>query len=249
MGVKFVARGLMLLAANLVAHPVFALDVAAADPSVATSAAVSAAAGAGAERRAVRTPKHATFENINPSTETRQHADWVVDSGDNAGSPFVIVDKIGSSVYVFDAQGRLRGAASALLGLAQGDDSAPGIGTRALSTLRSDERTTPAGRFVATLELSLHGEEILWVDYDAGIALHRVSVAVPAERRLQRLLSPKTQDRRITYGCINVPVKFFDSVVRPAFHGTAGIVYVLPETRSARELFGSYVVEQPGAVR
>jgi len=51
-------------------------------------------------------------------------------------------------------------------------------------------------------------------------------------------------DKRISYGCINVPAKFFDNVVRPAFTGTNGIVYVLPETRLAREVFASYDVEE-----
>jgi hypothetical protein len=32
--------------------------------------------------------------------------------------------------------------------------------------------------------------------------------------------------------------------VRPAFTGTNGIVYVLPETRLAREVFASYDVEE-----
>ncbi|HUF80608.1 MAG TPA: hypothetical protein VMN03_05680 [Burkholderiales bacterium] len=41
----------------------------------------------------------------------------------------------------------------------------------------------------------------------------------------------------------NIPAKFYENVVRPAFTGTKGIVYVLPETRSAREVFNSYDVE------
>lgn len=180
----------------------------------------------------------ADFQQENPSADARHVADWVVDSGDHKAMPFVIVDKVLGRVFVFDPQGRLQGAAPALLGLAQGDDSVPGIGSRKMSTIRPEERTTPAGRFVATLERSLKGDEILWIDYDAAIALHRVIATAPKERRLQRLDSRTASDRRITYGCINVPVKFFDDVVVPAFRGTAGIVYVLPETRAVRELFG-----------
>lgn len=179
----------------------------------------------------------ADFAKENPSADARHVADWAVDSGDHKGMPFVIIDKLASRVFVFDAQGRLRGAAPALLGLAQGDESVPGIGSRKLSTIRPEERTTPAGRFVATLERSLKGDDILWVDYDAAIALHRV-IALPEERRLQRMESRTPSDRRITYGCINVPVKFFDDVVAPSFRATAGIVYVLPEMRPVREAFG-----------
>ncbi|MBA3774709.1 MAG: hypothetical protein H0X13_20095 [Ramlibacter sp.] len=166
---------------------------------------------------------------------------WVVHSGDNGGLPFVLVDKPESRVYVFDAQGRLLDAAPALLGLARGDESVPGIGARKMSTIRPDERTTPAGRFLASMGRALNGDEILWVDYDAAIALHRV-IAAPKERRLQRLAGPAPAERRITYGCINVAVNFFEQVVIPAFKEGRGIVYVLPETRSPRELFGSYDV-------
>ena len=37
----------------------------------------------------------------------------------------------------------------------------------------AEERTTPAGRFVASLDRDVHGQEVLWVDYDAAISMHR----------------------------------------------------------------------------
>lgn len=86
----------------------------------------------------------------------------------------MIIDKINAKVFVFSANGQLRGAAAALLGLSLGDDATPGIGLKKLSNIRPDERTTPAGRFVAALDHNLQGEEILWVNYDTGISLHRV---------------------------------------------------------------------------
>lgn len=190
----------------------------------------------------------ADFSGEQPSAQARHVADWVVHSRDHAGQPFLVVDKLQSRVFVFGADGRLRGAASALLGLAPGDDSVPGIGTRALSSIRPEERTTPAGRFVASLDRNRAGDELLWVDYDAAIALHRVAANVPRERRLQRLASPVAAERRITYGCINVPVRFFDDVVAPAFRATDGIVYVLPEGKPARTVFGSYDVADPSPV-
>ena len=191
------------------------------------------------------TPIPAKIANFGPeesSPESRQLADWVMDSADNGKFPFIIVDKVNARVFVFDAQGQLRGTASALLGLAVGDDSVPGIGQRKLSSIRPAERTTPAGRFVASLDRDIHGKEILWVDYDTAVSLHPVVKGTPKERRAERLASPSPLDKRISYGCINVPVSFYEKVVSPTFTGTNGIVYVLPETRSAREVFGSYDV-------
>ncbi len=181
-----------------------------------------------------------------PSAESRHVADWVLHSRDHGGEPFVIVDKIRSRVFVFNGSGVLQGVSPVLIGLASGDESVPGIGQRALRNIRPEERTTPAGRFVASLGPSLQGGEVLWVDYDAGIALHPVAV-VAKERRLQRLASVLPADRRITYGCINVPVRFFETVLAPLFRHSSGVVYVLPETRGSREVFGSYDIA-PGAV-
>ena len=179
------------------------------------------------------------------SPESRKLADWVVDSADNGKMPFMIIDKVQARVFMFDAQGQLLGAASALLGLAVGDDSVPGIGQRKLSSIRPEERTTPAGRFVASLDRDVHGQEVLWVDYDTALSLHRVVKGQPKERRAERLATPSPLDNRISFGCINVPVKFYEQVVSPSFTGTNGIVYILPETRSAREVFGSYDVQNP----
>ena len=185
----------------------------------------------------------AIFAGEPASRDARHIADWVVDSGDNRGLPFVIVDKTDAKVFVFDPGGWIRGAAPALLGLARGDDTVPGIGDRELSSIRPEERTTPAGRFVAQRGMSFRGEDVVWVDYESGVSMHRVVTNNAAERRLERLATPTPSDNRISYGCINVPAAFYDNVVVPSFTGTIGIVYVLPETRPLRQVFGSYEVE------
>ena len=182
----------------------------------------------------------ADFKLEPASAEVSRLADWIVDSGDNGRLPFVIVDKHGARVFVFSADGGLRGASPALLGQSSGDDSAPGIGTRKLADIRPEERTTPAGRFVASLGQNLHGGEVLWVDYDAAISLHPVVTGNARERRLQRLASATPLDNRISYGCINVPPQFYRNVVSPAFRQSDGIVYILPETRPASAVFPRY---------
>ena len=188
--------------------------------------------------------KRAVFAREKASRDVRHIADWVVDSGDNRNLPFVIVDKTDAKVFVFDAGGQIQGAAPALLGLARGDNTVPGIGDREFSAMPPETRTTPAGRFVAALGRSTRGVDILWVDYEAAVSIHRVINTNPKERRLERLASPTPLDNRISYGCINVPVRFYEKVLRPAFTGTHGIVYVLPETSPARVVFGAYDVEE-----
>lgn len=193
--------------------------------------------------------KRADFAHERASREVRQFADWVVDSSDHKGLPFVIIDKPNARVFVFDSSGRIRGGAPALLGSAPGDHSVPGIGERELSDMAPEDRTTPAGRFVATMGNNSRGEDVLWVDYDSGLSMHRVLTTKPEERRLERLATPTPSDNRISYGCINVPKKFYENIVAPTFSGTEGIVYILPELGSARKVFGTYGVEDPSHLR
>jgi hypothetical protein len=190
-----------------------------------------------------RVIKRAEFASEQASNDVRHIADWAVDSGDNKGLPYLIIDKVNAKLFVFDATGRIRGSAPVLLGLARGDHTAPGIGDKKLSEIRPNERTTPAGRFVAERGMSTRGVDVVWVDYDSGVSLHRVVTSNRQERRLERLATPTAADNRISYGCINVPIKFYNEVVNPTFTASNGIIYLLPEVRAVREVFASYDVE------
>jgi len=175
---------------------------------------------------------------LRPHSEAAMRVtDWVIASGDNGGLPFIVIDKVAATVAVFDAQGEILGETPALLGAGVGDDSTPGIGERAFSEMGPEERTTPAGRFQAEFGPAVGGHTVLWVDYGNSVALHAVVSANRSERRLQRLQSPTAEDNRITYGCINVPERFFTNLVRPLFGETGGIVYVLPDTRALEDVF------------
>lgn len=235
---RYVRRNILIsaLRLGLLAVALAFPDMAAARNVGSISSAVSpvAATGAVAEARS----RAANFLGEPASEAVRQVVGWVTRSGDNHDLPFVIVDKVNAAVFVFDGHGQLRGTTPALLGLARGDDSVPGIGDRKLSTIRPEERTTPAGRFVASLGHDTGTQDILWVNYADAISLHRVVTSNPKEHRLQRLAMPSPLDRRISYGCINVPAQFYDTVVRPSFLGTKGIVYILPETKSLHAVFG-----------
>ena len=163
---------------------------------------------------------------------------WIRATGNHHGLPFAVIDKKAAMLHVFAASGRLLASSPVLLGLAVGDDSVPGIGTRKLSDIRPAERTTPAGRFLSEPGRNLQGEDIVWIDYDAAVSMHRVRANNQADQRLQRLATPTAADNRISYGCVNVPAAFYDAHIKPVFGLQPGVVYVLPETRSLDTLLG-----------
>lgn len=174
---------------------------------------------------------------VAPSDDVQRLLMRVRQTADNDAAPFLVLDKKQARVWVFDAAARPLGSTAVLLGLAIGDETVVGIGERPLSEIRMDERTTPAGRFVIEPGRNLRGDDILWIDYDAAISMHRVHSVNAGERRLQRLASPTASDNRISFGCINVPVAFYDRVLSPLFNGARGIAYLLPETRPMESVF------------
>lgn len=176
------------------------------------------------------------------SPDARRMAGWVIASRDNQDLPFVIIDKIAAQVFAFSAAGQMIGASPALLGMGLGDVSPIGIGLRKLADIKPAERITPSGRFIAGLGPDLGTKDVLWVDYDAAISLHRVFTGTPSERRLARLATPSADDNRISYGCINVPADYYETVIHPLFAGTHGIVYVMPDTRSIERVFPGLLV-------
>jgi hypothetical protein len=172
-----------------------------------------------------------------PSDAASQVIAWVSRSGDNGGLPFIVIDKLAAEIFVFDGGGALMAAAPALLGSAPGDESVEGVGDRELSAIAPEERTTPAGRFVAGYGYANGQRKVLWVDYATAISLHPVVSANRKEQRLARLYSPEADDNRITYGCINIAAAFYENLVRPLFADTRGIVYILPDTKPLDEVF------------
>lgn len=177
-----------------------------------------------------------SFAETQASPSARRVLGWILESADNQGLPFVIIDKVSAQVFAFNSQGRLLGTAPALLGLARGDISPPGIGDRPLAAIAPGDRITPAGRFLASLGENASGKSVLWIDYDEALSLHPVITTRAADRRLERLGTSTPEDNRISYGCVNVPETFYEEVVQSAFEGTMGVVYILPERLSITDL-------------
>jgi len=184
----------------------------------------------------------AAFEVTQSAAATRV-ADWVAASGDNGALPYIIVDKPNASLFLFDATGEALGKAPVLIGVALGDDATPGIGSKNLAEIGPAEKTTPAGRFLAKYGLAAGKQKVLWVDYATSVALHPIPAgASKKEHRRQRMLSPTSDDNRITFGCINVPDAFYKRV-RPLFQKKGGYVYILPDTKPIETVFPSLLAQ------
>ena len=93
--------------------------------------------------------------------------------------------------------------------------------------------------------MNARGEDVVWVDYDAAVSMHRVLTNNPKEQRARRLETPTPDDNRVSYGCINVPKVFFEDVVSATVRGRNSVVYVLPESKPLRSVFGSLAVARP----
>jgi hypothetical protein len=173
------------------------------------------------------------------SADARYAAGWVARHTDNEGWPFIIVDKKKARLFVFEADGWLHATSAVLLGAGPGDASVPGIASREPGSLLAWEQTTPAGRFVSEPGTNLKGEDVVWVDYDAKIAIHRLRPGAAQEQRAGRLASSASDDKRVTLGCIVVPVSFYESAIKPVFGQRRGVVYVLPETGTVQAMFAA----------
>lgn len=173
------------------------------------------------------------------SRDAIQAASWVLQTQDHGGQPFAIVEKRDARLYVFDGKGQLRGSAPALLGLTPGDSAVGGTEISQSAVLLPAEQTTPAGRFASEPGHNLKGEAIVWFDYTARLAIHRLRPAPAFERRAERLASSTPGDNRISLGCVVVSTDFYDAVVAPVLGRSAGVVYVLPEFSPLQGLLDS----------
>lgn len=175
-----------------------------------------------------------------PSGDTaalvQQFAQEVVRAADADGRSFGVIDKPSATLFIFDAQGRPLAQSPVLVGQAVGDVAPADIGSRPLSKVKRHEKITNAGRFVTEAGRNHKGEDIVWLDYEGALSMHRVR-NVPGEKRNQRLATPSVADNRISFGCVNVPPSFYDRYIDPLFSRTPGVVYVLPETQPVASVF------------
>ncbi|EZP71065.1 hypothetical protein BV96_02903 [Sphingomonas paucimobilis] len=190
-----------------------------------------------ASRSATRGSSTVSPPDVPRSADAARVLDWIAASGDNRSLPYIVIDKNAAHAFLFDAKGKNVATAPVLIGIAVGDNATPGVGKKSLAEIGPAEKTTPAGRFLAKFGLAAGRQKVLWVDYTTSVALHPIPKGNPKERRRNRMLSPTIEDNRITFGCINVPLKFYNGHLRPLFLRKGGYVYILPDTKPLEEVF------------
>ena len=133
----------------------------------------------------------ADFASHAASADARFVADWVADSGDSRGLPYLILDKRDARLFVFAADGRLIDSSPVLLGAAPGDDSVAGIGTRPMDQRpRTKRRPLPPAASSPRPGGTPPARKSSGSTTHAAVSMHRVRLVDPKERRLERLASP-----------------------------------------------------------
>jgi hypothetical protein len=165
-----------------------------------------------------------TYENMAPAAKL-------------SGKGFMIADKPNGMLHIFNADGTVFAQEAALYGKDKGD-------TLGKSSLEGGPKITPAGKF--TLEVADNAE------YDGGkvlnlaeskddtgfVAVHSVYLGDPKEQRGKRLTSGKTDDKRVSYGCINTAKDLFVGKLLPSIGNfDGGMIFVLPDLSTAEAVF------------
>jgi hypothetical protein len=196
--------------------------------SCAAAIVLSMACGPAASAQAAALPRPADVPAGSLAIDATARA--ILASADHGGLPFAVVDKRAARIAVYGGTGALAGISAALLGQDPGDRSAPGVGVRAQTgRWRPGDRTTAAGRYLSEPGRNRAGENVVWLDFSAALAIHRLRPQPAGLDRARRLASGRPEHLRVSAGCVVVPVAFFDAVVQPLLGRGPAVVYILPE--------------------
>ena len=151
---------------------------------------------------------------------------YIQQNRDNANKPYIIADKKGGAVHLFDAQGNLLATTPALFGKNISDTTRAGATPAGKFTIKY--ASTPAEGYGGTVQALANSSGQLVQSSIGTVSIHRTYTMDRAENRPARLASKSVTDNRISNGCINVPSSFYNAHLDSVFDG---YVYVLPETK------------------
>jgi hypothetical protein len=149
---------------------------------------------------------------------------------------YLMLDKARGRIIVFE-DGKPTFSGAALTGENTADYMAPGQTELTFhETNGLKYKVTPAGRYTVSIGYDpAYGEtldvnEIQGKDWD--IAIHKVWLGAPAEHREARLRSASTQDKHITYGCIDVDGPTMQGLMDRLPDEEHTPIYILPQDES-----------------
>lgn len=190
----------------------------------------------GAPSQGPRTNTHATSHALRVApartplpSDVAAIRDEILKTHDAHGLPFLILEKERARLHVFDALGVLLGSSPILLGPPLEEVASGPFMARRIPATTVDAQVAPTGRFLAEQGVNLQGEDVVWIDFAAGLAMERLSGSAEAEKRRPRANGPKARGSRIACSCVNVPAGFYDRVVKPSMGLGKAVVYLLPE--------------------
>ena len=160
--------------------------------------------------------------------------EFVRETGDNEGKPYIIVSKREGLIRLYDASGNLLHKSTVLLGKSYGDVVTNRNRTMAQTRADDSLKITPSGRYeTKTSKSSNYGEVVGLESYNTGTrnAIHRVCTKFVNQKRLTRLAGKLSN--RISLGCVNVysaTSKKVNDLMRDG-----GVVYVTPDSRLTEE--------------
>jgi hypothetical protein len=203
-----------------------------------------AQAAAGSPSATVAQPKQAagTTQNTSSAAELSTQERHVGLIAANRGDRnYLMVDKARGKIFLFE-NGLPVFSDAALTGESAGDRIPPSALKKTFSKVgTADDKVTPAGRFTLKRDYDpdygtlLELNEIKGPDW--SIAIHRVYLGVPSERRAHRLQSKGGADKNITHGCINVTQDTISYLLRRLPKKPVTALYVLPRDEGKTEDF------------
>ncbi len=150
----------------------------------------------------------------------------------NGDRDYILVDKDRGEIFMFQ-DGKPVFRDSALTGLSLADRLAPGALDQPFTqNPKPEEKITPAGRYTVAVEddprygPTLAVNEIQGKDWD--IAIHKIFLGVPRERRGARLASSNGREKHITWGCVDVSGETMKHLVEAVPNEDSTPLYILP---------------------
>lgn len=152
----------------------------------------------------------------------------IVGRSDNQGKQFIVADKQAGTLTMYTASGQQITSTPALFGKTAGDSvSSKNTPSGRFETKQANVSTEGYGGSAQVLTQNGQNLQLSGSSY----AIHRVYTKYASENRQGRLDTPTATDNRISLGCINVPVDFYDTYLNS---DQDTVVYVMPETDAGR---------------